>query len=211
MTSAAFSIFYMDLALEYGSILYCSIGGIFGVIFGLNFIAQNLKPANSKMYFVCIWFSFALSLIWFVLSNKQDEVGRIQNWVYFAPNNWRSVTLLACGFIGGIFSSIGGSGLDICSFAVLTLLFRVSARVATPTSVILMAINTVVAFLYRLLIMDAVNPEVYNMWLVCVPVVVVGAPLGATISSHFHSSVLIALVCVIDTVQLVGALCVVRP
>ena len=31
--------------------------------------------------------------------------------------------------------------MDICSFSVLTLLFRVSEKVATPTSIVLMAIN----------------------------------------------------------------------
>ena len=41
----------------------------------------------------------------------------------------------------GIFSAVAGSGVDICSFSVLTLLFRVSEKVATPTSIVLMAIN----------------------------------------------------------------------
>ena len=63
--------------------------------------------------------------------------------------NWKAAVLFATGFLGGIFSSISGSGIDICSFAVLTLLFRVSEKTATPTSVILMAINTWVGFLYR--------------------------------------------------------------
>jgi hypothetical protein len=28
------------------------------------------------------------------------------------------------GFIGGIFTAIAGSGVDICSFSILSLLFR---------------------------------------------------------------------------------------
>ena len=39
--------------------------------------------------------------------------------------NWKATVLIATGFLGGIFSSISGSGIDICSFACLTLLFRV--------------------------------------------------------------------------------------
>ena len=51
--------------------------------------------------------------------------------------------LLVCvGFLGGIFSAVAGSGVDICSFSVLSLLFRVSEKVSTPTSIVLMAINT---------------------------------------------------------------------
>ena len=53
------------------------------------------------------------------------------------------MVLLFVGFLGGIFSAIAGSGVDICSFSVLSLLFRVSEKVSTPTSVVLMAINTV--------------------------------------------------------------------
>ena len=72
------------------------------------------------------------------------------------------------GLIGGVFSGVAGSGVDIwyfyhnfrsdlicckasffnfhffSSFSVLCLLFRVSEKVSTPTSIILMAINTCV-------------------------------------------------------------------
>ena len=37
---------------------------------------------------------------------------------------WQAVVLLAVGFLGGIFSAVAGSGVDICSFSILSLLFR---------------------------------------------------------------------------------------
>lgn len=37
---------------------------------------------------------------------------------------WQAVVLLFVGFLGGIFSAIAGSGVDICSFSILSLLFR---------------------------------------------------------------------------------------
>ena len=58
------------------------------------------------------------------------------------------------GFVGGNFSALAGSGVDICSFSVLSLLFRISEKVATPTSVVLMAINTCVGFYWRQLMTD---------------------------------------------------------
>ena len=61
------------------------------------------------------------------------------------------------GFFGGIFSALSGSGVDICSFSILCLLFRISEKVATPTSVVLMAINTCVGFYWRQLMMDGKN------------------------------------------------------
>ena len=90
---------------------------------------------------------------------------------------WQALVLVFVGFIGGIFTGVAGSGTDICSFAILSLLFRfilfqclfefitlfwfvlrtiffwmfdkwfcvfrISEKISTPTSVILMAINTV--------------------------------------------------------------------
>ena len=57
--------------------------------------------------------------------------------------------LTITGFIGGIFSAISGSGVDICSFSILSLLFRISEKVSTPTSIVLMAINTCVGKYFK--------------------------------------------------------------
>jgi hypothetical protein len=37
---------------------------------------------------------------------------------------WHALVLIFVGFIGGLFTGITGSGTDICSFAILSLLFR---------------------------------------------------------------------------------------
>ena len=63
--------------------------------------------------------------------------------------------LIIAGIFGGIFTAVSGSGLDICSFSILTLLFRVTEKTATPTSVILMAGNTVVGFFWRVVSVTA--------------------------------------------------------
>ena len=54
----------MGIKVEWYSVIYCTLGGIAGVIFGLEEVAPRLTPPYSKMYFVSIWFSFALSLYW---------------------------------------------------------------------------------------------------------------------------------------------------
>ena len=53
-----------------------------------------------------------------------------------------------------------------------------SEKVATPTSVILMAGNAVVGASWSMA-RGSLATEAWNYWQVCVPVVVVGAPLGA--------------------------------
>ena len=75
------------------------------------------------------------------------KIGRVQNSIVIP-------LIFILGFIGGNFSALAGSGVDICSFSVLSLLFRISEKVATPTSVVLMAINTCVGFYWRQLMTD---------------------------------------------------------
>jgi uncharacterized membrane protein YfcA len=125
--------------------------------------------------------------------------------------NWKAATLLATGFMGGIFSSISGSGIDICSFAVLTLLFRVSEKTATPTSVLLMAVNTLVGFAYREWGQGGVQADAWGFLLVCAPIVCFGAPFGSVIGSFVHRLVLAWCIYVTDAVQLIAAIVIVEP
>lgn len=245
MSCASFTILFMKVKLEYHSVLYCTIGGTIGVIIGLIYVAPQLSPAYTKMFFVSVWFSFSCLLLYHnVLYPPKDKVvyhaipywkdGKIFEYSCeeavdpresdFCPDegaahkasfysftiNWKAVVLLSGGFVGGVFTSLGGSGLDICSFSILTLLFNVSERVATPTSIVLMAINSLVAFLY-IGLTNSIQNDCWAMWLSCVPVVVVGAPLGSIVSSHWHRLVIAWLVIVIDTIQLLGALIIIEP
>ena len=66
------------------------------------------------------------------------------------------------------------------------LLPQVSEKTATPTSVVLMAINTVVGFLYRNYGQGGVEREAWSILLVCAPIVCFGAPLGSFIGSFVH-------------------------
>ena len=228
MTAAAFTILFMRVQVEWKSITYCTAGGFAGVIFGLEQVAPRLTPPYAKMYFVVIWGSFAGSL--YYLNRLQ---GRKVYLVVDPPHlpaiwknadlvpaeypllalvlNWKALVLLAAGFLGGIFTAMSGSGIDICSFAVLTLLFRLTEKTATPTSVVLMAVNTFIAMCYRHFWQEGLQPDAWNFFVVCAPIVVVGAPLGSVLGSFLHRLVLAAFVYVTDGAQLIGALYVVRP
>ncbi|XP_013410247.1 uncharacterized protein LOC106173617 [Lingula anatina] len=206
MTAAAFTIIWMKVQLEWHSIIFCSLGGGIGTIVGLEFIDPRLTPQQKKMGFVCIWFSFAFVLFWLNRYHKRRTFPKIPNF-----NWWKALVLIATGLLGGVFTAFAGSGLDICSFSILTLLFRVSEKTSTPTSVILMAGNTVVGFYWRSVIMEAIELESWEFLAVCVPIVVFGAPLGSVIGTHFHRLVLAGLIYIIDTVALVSAFAIVRP
>jgi len=157
LTAAAFTILWMKIKLEWHSIIFCSLGAIFGLIFGIE-VVDKLPGAEKKLTFVCIFFTFAFALFLLNREHKRKTYNSIRNF-----GIWQGVALLFTGFFGGIFTGISGSGVDICSFSMLCLLFRVSEKVATPTSIVLMAINTSLGFSWRLLMdsngFEAPDPE----------------------------------------------------
>merc|ERR1711998_225214 len=221
--AAAFPIVYQSIKVEWYSIVYVTIAGVAGIIVSLEEIDPLLDPPFKKMYFVCIWGVFALSLFLLNKFRTRKRYIDIPDWeggqlvpipgvpAAFNPLNWKAALLMCFGFLGGIFSGVAGSGIDICSFACLTLIFRVNERTATPTSVILMAINTSVGFMYREFGMGGVQDHAWGFWAVCIPIVVVGAPMGAMLSSHLHRLTLAGILYAVDFAQFVGALVVVKP
>ena len=135
---------YMQVAWT-GSRYVLFFGGCVRCYFGLEQVAPTLTPPYAKMYFVCWAGSFAASLyflnrihgrkVYLVVDPKHlPEIWAMGDltpyWQLNLLLNWKAMILLGAGFIGGIFTSIAGSGIDICSFSVLTLLFRVSEKTA---------------------------------------------------------------------------------
>ncbi len=105
-------------------------------------------------------------------------------------------TLYGVGVAGGLVSGITGSGLDILTFSALTLMYRVDEKVATPTSVVLMAGNALTGFFWQGVVSGGMTQMAWQYWHACVPVVVVGAPLGAYLirqrTRHFVARLLYA-------------------
>ena len=205
MSCATFNIVRMRVLVEWRAIRLASLGGAVGVVVGLEFI--ELSAPYAKLYFVTIWSSFALAL-YALNTDGNRKVYPLLDLpgtpaVYRGDDrvmNWKGAVLVATGVVGGIFTSVAGSGIDICSFCVLTLLFRLSEKTATPTSVILMSINTVVGFAWREL-RGGVDKDAWGFFFVCVPIVCVGAPIGSLISSYAHRLTLASTVYVLSAVQ----------
>lgn len=59
--------------------------------------------------------------------------------------------------VPGILTAVTGSGIDIYSFSILTLLFRINEKVATPTSVVLMFLNSIAGFFWRQFIQQEIS------------------------------------------------------
>lgn len=204
MTSAAFTILCTRIQVERHAILWAGLGGAVGIILGLEQVAPRLPAAYAKMFFTATWLSFAFALFWINRYHDREVHTSIENCL---PRH--ALLLVGTGIVGGVITSISGSGLDIATFSLLVLRLRVCERVATPTSVVLMGGNALVGALYRGGVQGALAPEAWSYWWVCVPIVVVGAPFGARFirdrSRLFISAILYASI----GTQTIAALCII--
>ncbi|KAG7154388.1 putative Sulfite exporter TauE/SafE-containing protein 1 [Homarus americanus] len=204
MTAAAFSILFMKVHTERNALLYSFLGAFAGVIFGLEVVDPVLTPSMKKMGFVSIFFAFAFTLFLINWNPKRKTYNNIPDLTW-----WKKLMIFIFGFIGGIFTSFSGSGADICMFSLLTLYFKVSEKVATPTSVVLMAATSMGGWWWRAFVTVGMPQESWDYLLALIPIVTIGAPLGALIGSHFHRLVLAALVYILNTASLISAFVIV--
>ena len=175
MTAAAIAIWQNRIAIETRALIFASLGGAVGIVFALEVVASFISPVTTKLFFVSLWLSFGTALLWLNRDRRRRSWQSIPNF-----KRRDAVMLIALGVLGGIVSGITGSGLDILTFSLLVLVFRIDEKVATPTSVVLMASNSLVGFWWRLQFSNTpILSDTWNYWWVSVPVVVIGAPMGA--------------------------------
>ncbi len=174
MMAAAFTIYCMKVQVEWRAVIYAGLGGAIGVAIGLDVISPMLPPAYTKLFFVSTWLSFAAALFWINRYKNRKTHSEIVNF-----ESKHIGLLFVTGIIGGCVSGITGSGLDIVTFSLLVLTFRVDEKVATPTSVVLMGMNALVGVIWREGVTTGMAAAAWEYWYVCVPIVVVGAPAGA--------------------------------
>ena len=200
MGAASLTIVAMGIKLDWRFIRWVSLGGIPGIIISSLFLAPIVPPSAIRISFTMMISSFVVILLTLNSSRNSPNLV-IQSW-----GEWQQKFSLLVGFIGGIISGLVGSGMDIFSFSVMVLFFDICETISTPTSVILMAINTVVGFLiHKYILADFVEP-VSNYWLAAVPVVVVGAPLGAILCSLLNRKTVILLLVSLIFVDLISSL-----
>lgn len=207
MTSAAFFILVRRIPIARSYLVLCSLGGSVGIIVGTYFVYPFVSPDYIKMLFVTLWLSFGVVLFYANVFQKRKTIESLPK----LPRSEQSL-LMGVGFIGGIVSALAGSGLDISSFAFVTTRYNLSEKVATPTSVCLMAGNSLVGFmLHAFVIQDFFNSDAFSYWLVAIPVAMIMAPLGAFFISQQTQQFVANFLYVILIVQFVSAFFILRP
>lgn len=206
MTAAAFVIFKLKIPIEKRVLFFASLGGAAGITFGSFFVAPFIPSKPTKLFFVSLWLAFGFAL-YLINKNKVREI--YSSIPEFSGKDKYKVGLF--GVFGGIISSIFGNGIDIFTFCLITLHYKVSEKVATPTSVVVMAFNTVIGFLLHLFILRDFQEIAFNYWLVAIPVVVIFAPLGAVFINGKSREFIARLLYVIVIVQFIGAFIILKP
>jgi uncharacterized protein len=206
MTSASLLILGLKIKVDWNYIIYVTIGGAFGLFLGTYYVAPLISPMQAKLFFVSLWLSFGIAL-WLQNKNQHREVfDKIQNLV-----GSDIFKLIVFGFIGGIISSIFGTGINIFTFCLMTIYYQVSEKVATPSSVIIMTIETLLGIFIHTKIVGDFQPLAFELWIVCIPVVVFFAPLGAFMISKMPREGIAKLLYSILIIQFFGAMWVIKP
>lgn len=198
MTAASLTKIAMRIRIAWNVVLWVSLGGILGMFISSFFIAPHVPPKIVKITFTILVSSLGITL--FLLNTRIGEKRSLS-----VPLNFPSsyLILVGVGVIGGGMSALVGNGIDIITFSVMVFLFRLSEKIATPTSVILMAINSVCGFTMQLLWLDGFTPEVQGYWLAAIPVVVIGAPLGAVICRYLSRATISWMLIGLITIEFV--------
>jgi len=206
MTAATVYILNKKILLDWNYILYVSAGGLFGLVFGTFYLVPYIQPVFAKLIFVSLWLSFGI-----ILFMENRKVNRIiyDKITHFC--NQDVFNLLLFGFIGGGISSLFGTGINIFTFCFLVIYYKVNEKVATPSSIIIMTIETIAGFVLHAIVMKDVSQQTYDMWLSCIPIVIFFAPLGAYVVNKISRITFTNFLYFIFLVQYVGAMFVIRP
>lgn len=195
MTSAAVVIFTQRIRVLPQVILWVTFGGVFGQVLGtLVFVMPDPYP-RLLFTFVAAVFGVAMIISRWVI--QWEPRHRIKNW-----SNLSVYQFAFLGVAGGIFAAQTGSGIDMLTFIVLTLAFGINEKISTPTTVVIMAFNSIVGFVLH----GAVKQDigiVWDYWLVAVPIVILGAPFGAMVSSRLKRDQIIYFLLTLITLEVV--------
>ncbi len=203
MTAASLFIMHAKVAVDWRVILWAGLGGLPGIIVGVGVLAPIFPPGMVKVTFTMLVSSFAVALMCINRRNKDHNLKIPKDGF-----NERAI-LLVVGVLGGLLSGLVGNGIDIVTFSVMVLLFRISEKVATPTSVILMAIHSIIGFSLYLFFFDGFSEVVKGYWLAAVPVVVIGAPLGAMICARLSREVIVHTLLALIVIEFVSSLVII--
>lgn len=203
MSAASIIILAFRIPIEWRVIRWASLGGLIGIAVGAGMLAPSIPAALVKMSFTVMVTAFVIPLSYL---NRSSYARHFRLSVFGSKER---CYLFLAGAAGGIMSGLVGNGIDIVVFSLMVLLFRICETVATPTSVVLMAINAIVGFAMHYFWLGGVTEEILAYWSAAVPVVIIGAPLGAIFCSRLNRRTVASILIGLILIELVSSLLII--
>lgn len=206
MTAASIYILNKKMKLEWHYIQYVTLFGLPGLLVGTWFLLPYIVPATAKLIFVSLWFGFGLVLWW---QNRNKEAARLDSLPVLKTKD--KMLLSTFGFMGGLISSLFGTGINILSYCFIVSYYRISEKIATPSSVLIMTVETLFGFYLHAIVLNDFSARSFDMWLACIPLVIFFAPLGSYVIQFLPRRRVAQFLSVVLMIQYIGAMLVLRP
>ncbi len=222
MGSASISILINRRTVEWRSALTAAAVGSTTLIATLLLLGDPSKPfwpVDLPGSYVKVTFTVVLcSMAWVVILSRRVPVRSVSERLPDLNVRLR-IALVIAGAIGGVAAALVGSGVDLMVYLFVVVLFGVRAGVGVPTSVIAMALVSIVGLVLLGVVDDQfasqigndglvravggeslVTPltvrqaDLFGMWLAALPVVAWGAPIGSLVAARMSANSLVKLV-----------------
>ncbi|MAD88899.1 MAG: sulfite exporter TauE/SafE family protein [Pseudoalteromonas spongiae] len=194
MTAATITILCRRIPI-YTNIVFMALPmSALGVAISLLYVAPFAPRLLVKSIFSFLLLCFAITMVlrWWRKAHHQPSAEHIK------PSLGR---FLFVGFVGGIASGLVGSGSDIALFALLIIAYQADIKKATATSVVVMAFTSLVGSAINAWHLNTITPEIEQYLLAAIPIVVVGAPLGAYVCSKVKVGQLVSFLLLLISLE----------
>jgi len=172
MVSASIFILARRQTVAVSMLKGAMLGTLIGLPVGILFIAPHIADLWVKVLFAVVWGSFGILHLY-----RIEEISGHTGMTEF-DERWDQRVGFSIGLIASaLVVSVTGVGVDMVLYTTLVLLCRADLKIAIPTSVIIMAFNSVFGVAVKCLA-HTWEEGVFPNWLAAAPVVVLGAPLG---------------------------------
>ena len=195
MVSASIFILTRGQSVAWPVLRGALVGATVGLPIGLRFLAPHLQDDWTKLVFAVVCASFGLL-----------HLHRLREIATFSKMTARSDrwSFTAGAAVGGLASATvvatTGVGIDLFVYLLLVLLCRADLRVAVPTAVMAMAYTSVVGVVFTASTTGLAVGAV-DHFLAAVPVVGIGAPIGAYVVSRVGRKRPLLMVAVLGVLQ----------